>query len=305
MPGALTLRQAKAAHKARGGPAITDKQIRELQREIQLDRRAWAAKERDKNKAKAAQARAEGQKRTVAEKAEQQLGTQRRYDRFGHKSSQFHLGAFFTKASDLSHNNASTPKVKSTDLADSMSDDDLDGIDDETLLSALQAEDSVPISGTCHSLGDDRMTGVSTPKTTGVSGMHEHINWDDFLESGTQIARELSTTQSPPHTTQMSQQQEQQSRMSFGSSSSLGLTSQDLEVLDPTVAVSTVVDRMTTSSVDDCKLMPPPTVVLKRQPQPPEVDRCTTQAHSIDVHHGFSSTQLESLVDDEIMLTQI
>ncbi|KAM3424913.1 hypothetical protein BST61_g6887 [Cercospora zeina] len=101
MPDAVrkqTIKQAKASFKARGRPTLTEKELRQLQRATELEERADRAREAEKRRLEAAKKRSERDKREQAQGKQQiQLGTQRRCDRFGYKSSQYHLGAFFRK----------------------------------------------------------------------------------------------------------------------------------------------------------------------------------------------------------------
>lgn len=165
MPQAKTLKQAKAAFKARDENPITEREAKQLERALQLDRRAWALREREKTRADLTK------KRLAQEKAqkdeERRLGTQRRRDRFGFKSSQFHLGAFFQKPGvNLAEGNAVAEENKSEAVGDmgrrheqgrdagvvaqhNAADDDEfedefeDSVDDESLLEALQSPESV------------------------------------------------------------------------------------------------------------------------------------------------------------------
>lgn len=165
MPPAKTLKQAKAAFKARDETPITEREAKQLERALQLDRRAWALREREKTRADVTK------KRLAQEKAqkdeERRLGTQRRRDRFGFKSSQFHLGAFFQKPGlNVAEGNAvvegnQSEAVGEMELRDEQgehaglvaqhnaADDDEfedefeDSIDDESLLEALQSPESV------------------------------------------------------------------------------------------------------------------------------------------------------------------
>ena len=94
-----TIKQAKAAYKSRGQPSLTEKEKRQLDCAIELDRRAWRSKEADKRKAEAAKKRLENEQKQKEELERLRLGSQRRCDRFGYKSSQMHLGAFLNKRS--------------------------------------------------------------------------------------------------------------------------------------------------------------------------------------------------------------
>lgn len=306
MPGALTLRQAKAAHKARGASTVSEKEIRQLQREIQLDRRAWAAREREKQRAKISHTRAEEAQRAKAVETALQLGTQRKYDRFGHRSSQFHLGAFFTKASELPRAATKSSAAAQNQSIAIESFDDQDELDDESLLSALQDVDSELANGEHETTTDCRseMTLLEAGASTKVTAMtmDEPIDWDDFLESGTQISRELTAPNVKPKVQEVQEQQLQ--RMSFDSSCSLGLTSQDIEALDPTPAcvlsLARSAPRQTIES--DRVRMPPPTTRPKRQA---ELQRKIIRPGSCATKAEFSLTQLEHFVDDDMTLSQI
>ncbi|KAK5128657.1 hypothetical protein LTR08_003929 [Meristemomyces frigidus] len=98
-PGAVTrcqtLKQAKAAFQARGRPALSLREQRQLERAAELELRAWRSKEQEKRKAEAGKRRGERERAARQELVMRGLGTQRRRDRFGYRSSQFHLGAFF------------------------------------------------------------------------------------------------------------------------------------------------------------------------------------------------------------------
>ena len=90
MPQATTIKEAKAAYKTRAEQPLTEREKKQLERSIQLDRRAWGLREREKNKLDLAKKRAAQEKAQKEE--ERRIGTQRRNDKFGFKSSQFHLG---------------------------------------------------------------------------------------------------------------------------------------------------------------------------------------------------------------------
>ncbi|KAK4903109.1 hypothetical protein LTR27_000037 [Elasticomyces elasticus] len=136
-----TIKQAKADFKARGRPTISVLEQKQLERSIQLDRRAWGVKEREKRKAEAAKLRRVEKERSEKEarKKKALAGGKTRSDRFGYASSQMHLGTFFggggvKKEEDVK----SEPKVE----VELENDDDMfgdDGLDDETLLETLES----------------------------------------------------------------------------------------------------------------------------------------------------------------------
>lgn len=158
MPDAVkkqTIKQAKASFKARGRPTLSEREARQLERAIELEQRAERAQEAEKRRAAAAKLRSEREKRAETHRQQQQvqLGTQRRCDRFGYKSSQFHLGAFFGMESAANTTSTSTTKTTTTmttmsgqgvnDDRDGFGDDDLD---DESLLGACDGPATVQTS---------------------------------------------------------------------------------------------------------------------------------------------------------------
>ena len=360
---ALTSKQAKAAFKARGRPTLSEKESRQLERALELERRAEAAKEAEKRRAEAAKKRAEKDKVDARERDKDRLGTQRRKDRFGFKASQFHLGAFFGKQNEK--------KPEETVLEDdedeeSFGDDDLD---DEVLLSALdvptpevQAADRTNVS--MHPMSDTALmpppplprsgASLQRSKTESSLDMGEDLDsfWDD-LDSSTQIARELDTG------TVNDAQPREVSSESF-SSGDFDLTAEDLDELDPpkpSVAASNVPAQRTmlpppapplpqwkpqnsfapnaayknlvsaTNSkphvVSKPTRMPPPVQTAsasKPTPSSNSVIRASANAQKpqnairgpflrasslyCSPDHGFTLSQLETFIDDDIQLTQ-
>lgn len=100
-PPCQTTKQAKAAFRARNGASVTQAELRQLERSLELQRRAELAKEREAKRKALLLQKKEREKESAAKMALDQgrrtLGTQRTVDRFGYKSSQFHLLGFFGK----------------------------------------------------------------------------------------------------------------------------------------------------------------------------------------------------------------
>ncbi|KAK3646466.1 hypothetical protein LTR56_008564 [Elasticomyces elasticus] len=135
-----TIKQAKADFKARGRPTISVLEQKQLERSIQLDRRAWGVKEREKRKAEAAKARRVEKERSEKDAREKKAlaGGKTRSDRFGYASSQMHLGAFFGGGGVKNEDVKSETKVEvKAENEDDMFGDD--GLDDETLLETLKS----------------------------------------------------------------------------------------------------------------------------------------------------------------------
>ncbi|UJO16872.1 uncharacterized protein CLAFUR5_04140 [Fulvia fulva] len=138
---AQTTKQAKAAYKARGRPTLSDKESRQLQRAIQLEERAEKAREAEKRRTEAAKKRAEKERPA---KGDARLGSQRRTDKFGFVASQFHLGNFFGKPrmpSEVAKAGGAGSGVmpRDVDTEDEFGSEDLD---DDTLLKALDSPEA-------------------------------------------------------------------------------------------------------------------------------------------------------------------
>lgn len=214
MPDAVkkqTIKQAKASFKARGRPTLSEREARQLERAIELEQRAERAQEAEKRRAAAAKLRSEREKRAETHRQQQQvqLGTQRRCDRFGYKSSQFHLGAFFGMESATKTTSTSTTKTTTTtttsgqggnDDRDGFGDDDLD---DESLLDACDGPATVQTSVSAAQMSNPSaamlmppppLPGASVPtaKTKPARELEEDFGdlFDD-LDSCSQIARSL------------------------------------------------------------------------------------------------------------------
>jgi hypothetical protein len=104
--------------------------------------------EQDKRRAEAAKKKKKSEKDQAdkALKEQAMLGTQRRLDRFGHKSSQLHMGKFFgrptTDGVDGSNDHLTVSAEETTVDEEEEDSDDFgdDEIDDDTLLDALEEE---------------------------------------------------------------------------------------------------------------------------------------------------------------------
>jgi hypothetical protein len=350
MPQAATIKQAKAAFKSRTEQPLTEREQKQLERAVQLDRRAWAIREREKNKLDSAK------KRVAQEKAqkdeERRLGTQRRNDKFGFKSSQFHLGAFFRKpapggqagadgkggaaAAESGEGRRETGEDrKAIDSAienmefDGEDDDEFEDLDDETLLEALQSPEVVRFSKA--PLIGQGMPSISMPppprpdatlSTASVSCLSseladQDLDWQDFLESSTQIAREIEADapDSPCAKTQTPAVQETR-RMGSFSSGSFDLTEDDFEQLDPTphkaVDNGQHVRRQQEKAAEERLKMPPPPLPFPRgRPESGDKSKCRndTAAHVpnsniVAEDLGFTMTQLESFVEEDLELSQ-
>lgn len=370
---AKTIKQAKEAFKKRHDNPLTDKEQKQLQRSIALEQRAWGLREREKNRQDAVKKRTERDKK---QKAEERLGTQRKLDRHGFASSQFHLGAFFGKSGrreggvragrdDLGAGSAEAtgqdgpPGCSNLDGAD-----DFDDVDDESLLEALRSPESARVAGLqpdrtmppppkpalskpqqpepvalraeTHTEPSPLRRNTSMPRppppkpaashqpqaskptvqiapSTDTSGFDD-IGWD-FLDSSTQIARELSMESSLTAQPPEPQQPAAPPRPATGSfsSGSFDFTEEDLEELDPTPRMKATAIAEVANAEDRWKMPPPPPFMSARSmlPTPGEMKKGEVSAPSakewINGHSGthFTMTQLESFVEDDLQLTQV
>ena len=352
MPQAATIKQAKAAYKSRTEQPLTEREQKQLERSVQLDRRAWAIREREKNKLDSAK------KRVAEEKAkkdeERRLGTQRRNDKFGFKSSQFHLGAFFRKPGAVGQDGkggtavveaseggrepredckATVSAVENMEFGEEDHDefeDEYEDLDDETLLEALQSPEVARVSKTLIMDQSKPMTSMPPPprpdgarSTTSVAHVSseptdQYLDMEDFLESSTQIAREIEaeTPSSPCVETRTLTAQETLRNGSF-SSGSFDLTEDDFEQLDPTPHI--VVDngqhakrQQEKAAQERLKMPPPPLPFPRGQHESGEKKRTCHDDTAAPVSNstvvtedlGFTMTQLESFVEDDLELSQ-
>ncbi|PNS15728.1 hypothetical protein CAC42_4180 [Sphaceloma murrayae] len=157
---AQTSKQAKAAYKTRGASFVSPAEKKRLERGAELLARA--------NRIKAQEARKkEWQEKRAREQSKQDgdpnLSSQRRLDKFGYASSQFHLGKFFTTTRQTTNlNNGTDAQVTSHAGNDTA----------QATESAAQSDED-------------------TPPTSPV-------DFSDFLESNTQIARDLDDEHPSP-----------------------------------------------------------------------------------------------------------
>ena len=348
MPQATTIKQAKAAYKSRSEQQpLTEREQKQLERGLQLDRRAWALREREKNKLDLAK------KRLAQEKAqrdeERRLGTQRRNDKFGFKSSQFHLGAFFRKPGaggqggegrkdcaegaggrEAEHDSKGTDSVIENVQFGEEDEDEYEDLDDESLLEALQSPEVARISNAPPVDQSKPVNSMRTPprpdaawSTMSVARVSSEptdpdLEWQDFLESSTQIAREIEaeTPKSPCVETRRPSVQETP-RMGSFSSGSFELTEDDFEQLDPTPHVSADIgqhakQQQEKAAEERLKMPPPPLPFPRGQPELANRNRCQNDDTAASVSNsgvltedlGFTMTQFESFVEEDLELSQ-
>lgn len=309
-----TIKQAKASFKSRNNCPITDQEKRQLQRGIELDRRARWTKEKEKRKTEAQKEKAEKDK---SQKHSVVLSTQRVGDRFGFKSSQRHLGAFFgggAKAERAGEQVEPHGKIgDEIEVAQEDVDDGFGGneLDDDSLLEAFDSPQVVVSpSDTTKSARDPFSKPPSPSKKVKASPIkatpltpptpEDDLSWfEDDLASSTQIARDLDT----PETSPVEENKEDVCTASFGSGD-FDLAPEEIDMLDPPKPTEAEQDRMT---------MPPPPMPNSRAraqqidgvKAPHDHSNAAVPASPTVSDPGFSLSQLESFVDDDLQLTQV
>lgn len=282
-----TIKQAKQAFKTRGSTSVSAQERRRLERGAQLLERANRIKEQEQRKKELL--RKKGETKDPPRQKQVLLGTQRKLDKFGYKSSQFHLGAF------LKTNPSLPPGTTSVEPWDD------EALDDDTLLELTDDEENHQ-----PSLSGSNLTALAESNTT--SPHHNEHQWEGFLASSSQLARELSDEKpTPKKPTVLS---------SFGS---IDFSSEDIEALDPSYespalmgppprpspqttsrAVSTL--KNTHRHDESSRLMPPPQFPARGKPtsdfRPMDADMISTD------HFGISMADLERLAGEDVELTQ-
>ncbi|KAG9524364.1 hypothetical protein KCV07_g1944, partial [Aureobasidium melanogenum] len=318
--GKQTLKQAKAAFKARGSTFVTDTEKRQLERGAVLLQRAERIKE------------AETRRKEVLKKKTLQdtkatkaclLGTQRVNDKFGYQRSQFHLGAFLKPK-------AAVPAVAPAPLPVSQEDPPTepwedDGVDDDTLLD-LAGESPITTLKAPPAQAPSQQTPSKTHgdvkhQLVSPSSTDEFGSWRDLLEGSSQLARDLSTPQKPTPPTTPSFD-----RIPSFTSVDFDLSADDLEELDWSVdnlpsqknvtapqAIKNEDMRSWSDGQDqkgetehdnDRKLMPPPKLPTKRPLPMKNPDTSAAQTNVSPATHGISLADLECLASEEIELSQ-
>ncbi|TKA75082.1 hypothetical protein B0A55_05590 [Friedmanniomyces simplex] len=328
-----TLKQAKADFKARGRPTLSALEQKQLERSIQLDRRAWGVKEREKRKADAARKRAvENEKREQGEREKKALAVgegRRRCDRFGYLGSQLCLGAFFGGGGEVGKRgevrDEGTVKVEGDDRLRVDEEEAFgdDGVDDETLLDALASPKCIKSERPQHPQSDSAVPVPVSPRATVLRRsateppftMADELGdfWDE-LGSSTQIARELASEDPKPGPNATGSKSAIQTARSIP----------HVIIFHPPPRAGNTRPKSALKSDWDRKLMPPP--MMKPPPRPlrnsrhPPVPRpplgiikvsqpLARTASSVPQPAAkfsfFTKTELEDFVDDDLQLTQV
>lgn len=312
--GPQTLRQAKAAYKARGQPTLTDREKRQLDRSAELDRRAWRIKEAEKRKAEVAKRRQETEQQERVER-ENMRRIGRKSDKFGFLGSQMHLGAWFGDRSGEGAENTLSAVDDRSPAANRGSEDEWvgdGGVDDQTLLSVLSvASETETYATIAHGDSAHQVTKQHTHSQAqiqragtrpGLLVENDFTNFLDELDSSTQIARELASDDDSKMVPAAASHQPPLTSDDFD------LSVQDLEEIASSSGTHRTVE-------DDKTLMPPPALPMKRmQSAASSQDRLATTHNSIaelsnygpslPAHLGFNMAELEGFVDDDLQLMQ-
>ncbi|KAK4552884.1 hypothetical protein LTR86_010016 [Recurvomyces mirabilis] len=305
-----TIKKAKADFKSRGQPTISNSERKQLLRGAELDQRAWGIEQREKKKAEATlKKKQERERREKDDRARVQMGTQMRCDRFGYKSSQFHLGKFFgaeagktEQDGEISVAAVMVEEVKEEDMFGD------DGVDDDTLLEALGAPHvrlDAEENESKHAKGGSlRSVDEPSPQAALVSADNSSCKDDMMLDfwnelgSSTQIARELADDDTKPK---------------YQSKAWLSPVQRPEGVMEHGQTTSNRVPAYRSDGhISARDLMPPPPLPLKvirpKVPmrglqalqKPPNHQPCTIVSTS-----GFTMSELEDFVDDDLQLTQV
>lgn len=232
-----TIKQAKAAYKSRAQQPLSDAEKKQLERSIELDRRAWRTKEQERKKAEALKKRQEKERREKDDHERTMLGTQVRRDRFGFRGSQMHLGAFF---GGQRGKGKKTETVKGPENAiepgctEQAASDDMDALDDESLLGVMElspniarAEPSIPRQLSLDITPMARVPQHGQPsrvQSEPVRTTEEDLSdFEHELGSSSQIARELNCEETTVT---------REARNASFNSADFDLTAEDLEELE-------------------------------------------------------------------------
>ncbi|KAI7551243.1 hypothetical protein KC331_g2665 [Hortaea werneckii] len=232
-----TIKQAKAAYKSRVQQPLSDAEKKQLERSIELDRRAWRTKEQERKKAEALKKRQEKERREKDDHERTMLGTQVRRDRFGFRGSQMHLGAFFGGhgGKGKKTETAKGPEnAKGPGCTEQTVSDDMDTLDDESLLEVMElsptiarSEASIPPQLSLDVTSVARVPQHGKPSSVQsepARTMQEDLgDFENELGSSSQIARELNCEETTVA---------REPRNASFSSADFDLTAEDLEELE-------------------------------------------------------------------------
>lgn len=287
-----TLKQAKASFKARGQPAVSSTQKRQLERGAELLQRADRLKEQEKRRKEFLRKREEKDLKRKEPQQHALLGTQVRLDKFGYKSSQFHLGAFLKRPE---------PAMPERPIAvQEPWEDEYESFDDDALLDVLQSPADGPEANFKKAAPAE--TSPCQTKIGGTLNDEDPHAWD-WLESSSQIAQELGEEVANSSS---------KSRVPSFSSSDFDITEDDIQMLESAAVLNDKIATSTTTMLDinrkalDKRLMPPPLLPAKhvKPSAKSSVPLIPKSPSTSPADFGFSFADLECLAAEEIQLSQ-
>ncbi|KAK5158620.1 hypothetical protein LTR04_005194 [Oleoguttula sp. CCFEE 6159] len=191
-----TLKQAKAAYKARSRPYVSEREQRQLERGAELLRRAERIKEAERRKKENLKRRAERETKEREAKKRMWLGREGYVWSQVPKPSQAILD-MFVRIKGRDEGGETKIEVDGGRTAE-YEPWDVDEVDDETLLDVLDddvgdamAHKPQPISPPRPLKTEDETAYRPASRRPAVQGSNDLHLWEDFLASSTQIAREL------------------------------------------------------------------------------------------------------------------
>jgi len=281
-----TSKQAKAAYKARGSTDVSTSERRQLARGAELLQRADRLKEQAQRRKEWQRRKEEKESKDGRQQVAVNLGTQMVLDRFDKKSSQSHLGSFLKRAPPpprTSDNSEGTTGIAPRPYR---------GSDAVIMTNTVSSTNPSP-DRTCAQAGLRRATGGLTRCLS--------TDWEEFLDSSTQIAREIDTDHTITNKTVP-----QMTTLSFSSFNSDDMLFDQLED-EEAVAQSNMhsPDSEVKARAElDRQMMPPPMgTSLSKNSQARRSPPKKVSTSALD-SYGVSMADLEQLAASEILLTQ-
>nr|POE68819.1 hypothetical protein CFP56_66833 [Quercus suber] len=319
MAKAQTIKQARAAFKARNYDPLSDRAKRQIERSIELDKRACKAKELEKRKSEAALKRKQKERDEAEKRRATSFDERTKCDRFGHESSQYHLEAFFAKGK-IGHVVHAVTREEQTCGYENDGDFDEELVDDDSLYAAMNAagvhppqNPMLPPSKPDHEVvAEVSSPSLELPQQVSEDLLEQHEGSSDLVQdrqSSFHMARQLQSDNPSLH-------KKNDCEVSFGSvGSDFDLSIEEIEALEASLPVAQ-------KDGDDRRLMPPPilpiTFAKTAEPETPSArKKRSPNAYRNDfkevlVQHqtpftsnfGFTMSQLETFIDDDLQLTQ-
>nr|POF04847.1 hypothetical protein CFP56_75878 [Quercus suber] len=317
MVKAQTIKQAKAAFKARNYNPLSDRLKRQIERSIELDNRARRSKEQEKRKAEAIARRKEKERHAREEQKCASVSEQRSCDKYGYESSQYHLEAFFPTGKTGCPGHTISRQVQGcNNQGDYAINEELIGDDSFDLIQDSVAM-PVPPKLMLSCPKSDQVSVESFYTSFGLTKKATRVLTDQDENRATLVREHGSKTHNvkEPQRCDPTMDSSNGCKVSFGSvDSDFGLTVEDVEALEASLCLR--------RDENDSGLMRPPDLPAKsatasRLQMPPVVNKLEVDSGILelkDVPHqiertftdkiGFTMSQLESYVDDDLQLTQ-